>query len=413
MLVTQLTQRVWIIFFLGGWIVTAYQAAADERNFGEDATFLAEHEETIILGESPGGPRVAIVAAYQGRVMTSTASGKGGNSYGWINYGLIESGKQVPQIHVYGGEERFWLGPEGGQFSIFFAAGTKFDFAEWRTPPVIDTEPFAVVNKSSRRAAFRHEAELTNYSGTRFAFRIERDVELLDAEAIRSALDLGDVPLTAVAYRTTNRLTNIGKKDWSKQTGLLSIWMLGMYKHGPKTTVVIPFNNGGESKLGPVVNDDYFGKVPPSRLRVADGILFFAADGQYRSKIGISPRRSTPLCGSYDAARGVLTIVQYNKPAAAVTDYVNSKWELQEQPFAGDVINAYNDGPAEPGAQPLGPFYELETSSPALPLASGASGTHIQTTFHFEGDLKQLDAIARKTLGVSLAEIEAGLKVGK
>ena len=401
------------LIFWGGWIVTAYQAAADERNFGEDAKFLAAHQQTIVLGEQAGGPRVAIVPAYQGRVMTSSAKGDGGTSYGWINYELIETGEKQPQIHVFGGEERFWLGPEGGQFSIFFDTGATFDFSQWRTPPVIDTEPFAVVQKSSRRAAFRHEAELTNYSGTRFAFRIERDVELLDSEAIRSALELGDVPLTAVAYRTTNRLTNIGKEDWSKSSGLLSIWMLGMYKHGPETTVVIPFNKGGESKLGPVVNDDYFGKVPAERLRTGDGVLFFAADGQFRSKIGLNPQRSTPLCGSYDAAREVLTVVQYNQPSAEVTDYVNSKWELQKQPYAGDVINAYNDGPAEPGAEPLGPFYELETSSPALPLASGASGTHIQTTFHFEGDLKQLDAIARKTLGVSLAEIEAGLKADK
>ena len=401
------------LIFWGGWIVTAYQAAADERNFGEDATFLAAHQQTIVLGEQAGGPRVAIVPAYQGRVMTSSAKGDGGTSYGWINYELIETGEKQPQIHVFGGEERFWLGPEGGQFSIFFDTGATFDFSQWRTPPVIDTEPFAVVQKSSRRAAFRHEAELTNYSGTRFAFRIERDVELLDSEAIRSALNLGDVPLTAVAYRTTNCLTNIGKEDWSKSSGLLSIWMLGMYKHGPETTVVIPFNKGGESKLGPVVNDDYFGKVPAERLRTGDGVLFFAADGQFRSKIGLNPQRSTPLCGSYDAAREVLTVVQYNQPSAEVTDYVNSKWELQKQPYAGDVINAYNDGPAEPGAEPLGPFYELETSSPALPLASGASGTHIQTTFHFEGDLKQLDAIARKTLGVSLAEIEAGLKADK
>ena len=401
------------LIFWGGWIVTAYQAAADERNFGEDAKFLAAHQQTIVLGEQAGGPRVAIVPAYQGRVMTSSAKGDGGTSYGWINYELIETGEKQPQIHVFGGEERFWLGPEGGQFSIFFDTGATFDFSQWRTPPVIDTEPFAVVQKSSRRAAFRHEAELTNYSGTRFAFRIERDVELLDSEAIRSALELGDVPLTAVAYRTTNCLTNIGKEDWSKSSGLLSIWMLGMYKHGPETTVVIPFNKGGESKLGPVVNDDYFGKVPAERLRTGDGVLFFAADGQFRSKIGLNPQRSTPLCGSYDAAREVLTVVQYNQPSAEVTDYVNSKWELQKQPYAGDVINAYNDGPAEPGAEPLGPFYELETSSPALPLASGASGTHIQTTFHFEGDLKQLDAIARKTLGVSLAEIEAGLKADK
>jgi len=58
-----MTHRVWAMLFLGGSIVTAYQAAADERNFGEDATFLAQHEKTIILGESPSGPRVAIVAS--------------------------------------------------------------------------------------------------------------------------------------------------------------------------------------------------------------------------------------------------------------------------------------------------------------------------------------------------------------
>jgi len=270
-----------------------------------------------------------------------------------------------------------------------------------------------VVQKSSQSASFRHEAQLENYSGTRFEFRIERDVELLSEDAIRGALNLGNGSITAVAYRTTNRLTNIGKETWSKPSGLLSIWMLGMYKHGPETTVVIPFRQGDEATLGKIVNDDYFGKVPAERLRIGEGVLFFAADGQFRSKIGLNPQRSTPLCGSYDAARRVLTVVQYNQPAADVTDYVNSKWELQKQPYAGDVINAYNDGPAEADAEPLGPFYELETSSPALPLPSGASGTHIQTTFHFEGDLKQLDAIAQKTLGVSLAQIEAGLRAGK
>ncbi|NIY45616.1 MAG: hypothetical protein GWN22_18560, partial [Gemmatimonadetes bacterium] len=87
------------------------------------------------------------------------------------------------------------------------------------------------------------------------------------------------------------------------------------------------------------------------------------------------PYRATPVCGSYDAAARLLTIVQYNQPAGA-TDYVNSMWELQDEPFGGDVVNSYNDGPPEPGAEPLGPFYELETSSPAAALAPGESITH-------------------------------------
>ena len=59
----------------------------------------------------------------------------------------------------------------------------------------------------------------------------------------------------------------------------------------------------------------------------------------------------------------MLTLVQYDQPEGA-TDYVNSMWEIQKEPFAGDVVNSYNDGPPAPGAKPLGPFYELETSSP-------------------------------------------------
>jgi hypothetical protein len=70
------------------------------------------------------------------------------------------------------------------------------------------------------------------------------------------------------------------------------------------------------------------------------------------------------------------------------------------------VINAYNDGPPEPGAKPLGPFFELETSSPALALAPGASYEHQQTTFHFTGSRETLDPIARKCLGVGLEAIE-------
>jgi len=84
-------------------------------------------------------------------------------------------------------------------------------------------------------------------------------------------------------------------------------------------------------------------------------------------------------------------------------------WEIQEKPFAGDVVNSYNDGPASPGAKPLGPFYELETSSPAAALSPGGTLTHVHTTMHFQGPEKALDEIARKALGVGIEEIEKAL----
>jgi len=383
---------------------------AEDRSFGEDAKFLASHTETILLGDDASGPRIAVVPAYQGRVMTSTATGDAGTSYGWIHYDQVAKGMTPgAQIHAFGGEERFWLGPEGGQFSLFFAPKTKFDFANWQTPPAIDTASFQPIERTPTHVSFRHESKVLNYSEKTFEFRIDRKIELLSTDAIGKALGAEVLGVACVGYRTSNRLTNIGTRRWEKETGLLSIWMLGMYKHGPETTVVMPFKQGSVEERGPIVNDEYFGKVPAERLKVGDGVLFFSGDGAYRSKIGLTPQRSTNLCGSYDAARGALTIVHYNKPGTEVTDYVNSMWEIQDAPYEGDAINAYNDGPAEPGAEPLGPFYELETSSPALALQPGESGEHIQETFHFEGEAETLDKLARKLLGVSLKEIRAAL----
>ena len=163
-----------------------------------------------MLGDKASGPQLAIVPAYQGRVMTSTTGGESQPSFGWINYEQIASGKSTPHINVYGGEERFWLGPEGGQFSIFFPPGGKFELADWQTPAVIDTDTFEVVDKSDSSVSFRHEAQLKNYSNAEFDVRIDRKIELLSKEKPKMSLGvkLGDVRF--VGYRSTNRLTNVG-----------------------------------------------------------------------------------------------------------------------------------------------------------------------------------------------------------
>lgn len=51
-----------------------------------------------------------VIPAWQGRVMTTSASGDEGDSYGWINYRFINEGKVSSQFNPVGGEERFWLG---------------------------------------------------------------------------------------------------------------------------------------------------------------------------------------------------------------------------------------------------------------------------------------------------------------
>ncbi len=397
----------------GAWAMSLFSSrpasGQASGNFGDDLTFLSAHTDAISLSDASGQAQVIVVPAYQGRVMTSTASGLEGASFGWINRELIASGKTVPHMNPYGGEDRFWLGPEGGQFALFFKKGDPFDLDHWQTPAMMDTEPFELVSRTANSAVFKKETTLVNYSGTKFSVRIERKINLLDAARAGELLGLRDLPGAGlVAYETVNTLTNTGDKPWTKDTGLLSIWILGMFNPSPETTIVIPIQDGPDAALGAKVNDAYFGKVPAERLRVEEKRLFFSGDGTYRSKIGISPKRAMPLCGSYDAGGKVLTLVQFNQPKGA-TDYVNSMWEIQKSPFSGDVVNSYNDGPPQPGAKPLGPFYELETSSPAAALAPGKSITHIHRTVHIQGDAAGLNGIALQGLGVSLDEIRQAL----
>ncbi|MFM7840060.1 MAG: DUF6786 family protein, partial [Chitinophagaceae bacterium] len=117
------------------------------------------------------------------------------------------------------------------------------------------------------------------------------------------------------------------------------------------------------------------------------------------SKIGISPRRVLPFMASYDAAHQVLTLANYSLYPGSY-DYVNSLWQQQAQPYAGDAVNAYNDGPIN-SAQ-MGLFYELESSSKAAALAPGTHLTHMHRTIHLTGSRESLDQVARKVLGVGL-----------
>jgi len=108
---------------LAGLLALAAVASGCHTTFLGDQRFLERYTETIVLSDREGQAQVAVCPALQGRVMTSTATGPGGASYGWINYDLVASGATRPQINPYGGEDRFWLGPEGGPYSLFFKKG--------------------------------------------------------------------------------------------------------------------------------------------------------------------------------------------------------------------------------------------------------------------------------------------------
>lgn len=393
--------------FVLGMIASSVPAFA--AVFGDDVAFLRQHSEIVVLSDRADQAKIAVAPAWQGRVLTSTAGGDAGASFGWINRELIASGKLQPHINVFGGEDRLWLGPEGGQFALFFAKGTSFDLEHWFTPAPMDTMAYAVTRQTKMEVVFGAQFSLTNYSGTTFDVKVERQVKLLSRRTAWSALHLRSLAgVSLVAYESLNKISNAGNLPWTKKTGLLSIWILGQFNPSPATTIVVPIKPGPESELGPKLTSNYFGEVPADRLVVTDKTIFFCGDGQFRSKIGINPKRSQAVLGSYDAGNKVLTIIQFTQPSG-VTEYVNSLWKLQSDPFRGDAENSYNDGPPSPGAKPLGPFYEMESSSPAAALTPGATMQHTHRTIHLSGSPADLDAIARAVLGVSLAEIQQAM----
>jgi hypothetical protein len=373
--------------------------------FGYDLAFLSQYMETVVLSDSLGKAQLAIIPGWQARVMTSTANGAGGFSYGWINHELISSQDTLEHMNPFGGEERIWLGPEGGPFSLYFKKGFSQVFENWFVPPELDLEGFEHLSSSPDSASFSGQFTLVNYHGTEMEIGLKRTISLLNRQEINHAIGtvLPD-QVSAVAYQSENVLTNMGKQAWTTETGMPCIWLLGMFNPSPGVTMFIPFREGEVVSLGPPVVDDYFGKVPADRLKVDEGMIYFRADGKYRSKIGIPSRRALPFSGSYDAQNRILTLLWCDLPEGDPL-YVNGKWGDQVNPYSGDAINAYNDGPVEDGNQ-MGPFYELESSSPAAHLAPNERLIHRQRTFHFEGEDEALSRITEKIFGIGLEDIK-------
>lgn len=372
----------------------------EKGQYGYDLEVIQQHHTTIELVAGPS--RLVMAPELQGRVMTSTTSGNDGFSFGWVNHDLLLSENRSEQFNPFGGEERFWIGPEGGQFSFYFEEGKPMEMQNWKVPAAIDKLSWDVLDVNAETATFRKVFSLKNFSGNIFDLEVTRRVTIIDPSEITDFLpvEIGN-SVRAVAYESLNQLKNMGSNDWTKTTGMPSIWMLSMYRPSAGVTMVIPFSQDGD---GPVVTDDYFGKVPESRLKVGNGVIFFKADGNFRSKIGVSPERALPVLGSYDSVNRCLSVLACSLDPLSI-EYVNSSWEeKQELPFKGDAINAYNDGPLDDGKQ-LGPFYELESSSSAAALKAGEIKLHVQRTFHFEGQEEDLNLISEKILGVSIGQI--------
>lgn len=376
----------------------------NERDFGHDVKFLKQYDSVIILTSDDKNAQVVISPKYQAKVFTSTAGGINGKSFGWINYKAFTAPVDI-HMNGFGGENRFWLGPEGGKFSLFFQQGKKMEFENWKTPEPFDIGAWTVVKKSHGFVLMKKDMQLKNYAGTDLTLTAKRNISILDREEIgrKTGITLSD-SVKAVGYLAANSITNTGNFEWTEKTGMPCIWMLDMLTPSSKTIIAIPYRQDVPDTTIKVATTNYFGEIPTERIRIKNGVVLFLADGKSRGKLGINPQRAKPVAGSYDATNGVLTITLFDLDPSA--KYLNQEWTTTKAAFSGDAVNAYNDGPLADGTQ-MGPFLELESVSPAAFLKPGETLNHNHYVFHFMGSKKSLEEISKKLLGISPGDIEA------
>ena len=134
----------------------------NKGTFADDLKFLKQHTDVMVLSAPDRKAQIALSAKLQGRVLTSTADGDSGLSFGWINRDLIASGKKDIHINAFGGEDRFWLGPEGGQYSLFFKKDAPFDLEHWFTPPPINEVSYDIAEKGPDYVVYTKDMQLIN-----------------------------------------------------------------------------------------------------------------------------------------------------------------------------------------------------------------------------------------------------------
>ncbi|RRQ48619.1 hypothetical protein DZC72_13085 [Maribacter algicola] len=374
-------------------LLTGCQPKLKSGSFEADLDILKNINDIHVLQTE--NAMVAVSGNLQGRVFTSSSKGLKGKSYGWFKRKAILDGSFKIQFSGLGGEDRMWFGPQYGKYNVFFKKGSTFEDEHMRMAPDLDTLSFKVLSKSKKKVTSEGCMKIKNYQDFVFDIEVRRSVSIMEKKKIEENLAISLTEnISYVGFETETKITNVGSEKWSKEKGLISIWILGCIIPTDNTVAIIPTRG----RIEGVTN--YFTPLYDSRMQIKDRVVYYKADANYLNKIGILPENTIPVFGSYSPEMNLLTIVEFTFDDSPL--YMNSQKTEQIDPYGGDVINIFNDGTIAT-AGPFGPFYELESSSSAKELEVGAVQTHVSKTYHFEGDEVYLDAIAEAILGVKLS----------
>ena len=247
----------------------------DSPSFLDDADFLAKHADGQIVISGTGG--YVFCPSLQGRVMISAVD-LSEPSLGFLNHDQVKSAAESEVFTNYGGEDRFWIGPEGSRFSFYFDPGSEMSLDFWRVPEELNTGEFSSTSSANR---MERRMKLSNMQGQSFDIRVERSIETptqTEVEEIVGALPEG---ARWTSFRSVNTVFNEGDLAWTRETGLPCIWILGMFKPGPESLAILPFRTDtADPDHGPAVRTEYFGELDERRFRIENGFALLRVDAE-------------------------------------------------------------------------------------------------------------------------------------
>lgn len=366
-----------------------------KARYGNVLELIQDRTQLYELRTNNGNSRVLVSPEYQGKVLTSSNKGLQGESFGWLNWNALSqdhlSGAEL------GGEDRLWIGPLGSQFSFFYQHITPLSEDNWKVPVSMNAEPYKLLSYDSVKITMEKDMKLTNFIGTKFNLSVNRQIEIYSKLSIEKNLSikLSD-EIDYVAYQSSHRLVNKGNAI-QNETGLVSLWSAGMFEGSAKGVVIIPL----QKVVTKQAIFEYMGNLDSSRFEIIDDVILFKADGKYRSKLGIPPHIAKSVYGCYRPELNTLTIIQYALPKGDSL-YFNSEVSVQENPYMGEAIPIYNNGPMDYLPTDETSFFELESTSAMKELQTGDTLSHYHRIYHFTASYTKLDELAIEILGISL-----------
>lgn len=137
--------------------------------FSDAVQLLSDSGKTTYVLNSPGqGRPVLVCPALAGRVIGTTCDVNSGELGGFLDADAFLHGMKDIWDN-WGGEERYWLCPEGGQFGLMFQ-GRENCFANYVVQPGINSQEYEVVDvaRTCDSLTMQADFELVNAAGTRF-----------------------------------------------------------------------------------------------------------------------------------------------------------------------------------------------------------------------------------------------------